>query len=463
LNIQVKPAAYNAAVKGIANEKNLYMVRGGSTTVDLQTDDYNDSWRGNRLTFVNQYDETCKYIAGDVYARIKNTNAKVTLSGTAITASDDLGEIYDADYTTVKVPASGLTIKCKNGYAEEKGTQIIEFFIGDTAKKKIVPGSNKSLTYTIVEVTEFTGFELESKKLAANTTVYGVQGSYKKYEKSGANVSGVLANGIKVPLTDNYVKDFAANSNPKLASIILATDTSIKLQGDQITVTASGINTNFDGVLKDMSAPKADGTYAYMFSDVAVSAKVYNVTTTGAIASNTLVGNVSAKVSVGGEFAILQPLSKSAEVANAVNGVIELMSNKKDDDGNDVSPIVREIARSYDGFNEYLGELIGNDIYDQYDKIGALTPSLLNVEISNYQENSDGFHNELNGKAHVIQNNGSNTTKILNAEIGDKFTATFTYTNAAEGAGTASVTINVVVGHDKNANITPKQSEPEWY
>lgn len=266
-------------------------------------------------------------------------------------------------------------------------TEAIKFTLStDNAgadDEKLIGTSAKSITFTKVEKSAYEKYEVEDLGLMYINTDSGAGATHSDYVKT-VKVYGILANGTKVELPK---EDYVVETSSKLV---------VPTTGETNTISDVASPTNEDGyVAADF---EENGNYKDVKVDVLVSIKGEGGTFIDILEKELVLSNKEPKVAV-----------------------VTLKDTVKDG-----KATVKHTAKAIDA--AALKEFV-KEVKDQYGVKDTTTEPT--ITITNLVKTEDSNF--------TVVNNGSSTAKITNAEMGDKFTATFKY-------GDVSVKVNFTVG-----------------
>ncbi|MCR5683999.1 MAG: hypothetical protein K6G81_01065 [Lachnospiraceae bacterium] len=371
---------------------------------------------------------------------------------------------YDASLISIapnnasKVSYFAVTVK--DNAVSRSDTTYIEFALFD-ADGKEVNGSRKKIPLGLLDVTAFSSFTLKCKN---SYTLKNADSS----DESEFTVYGGLSDGTEVKVPNRYVKYYIPEMTVNTVSVAAI---NYYDRGDSAFnwypnyAVSTGLPGTYDTFL-DYSATKPDGTHPDRLLEVQIEARVCSLSG-GAIDLDMTAGSASITKEVGNFNRKLEKLntattsskhvkwistSKKKAYISAENGVIT------------AGFLIEALRSSGSGYKRGT---------DNYGKTKKIKNEDIIIELSAYQENKDALYADYNSTtgSYRINNNGlsmnaagGDGARIINAEIGDTFTATYRYKDLGETNGEeVSVEVSFTVGADKKAYIDESISKPDWY
>ena len=411
-----------AAVKGLVKENPLYVFCGESYRIyERKNSDY------SYLDYYDQYGDGFTWKTSDAFGSHVEC---VSFDSSVISSLNSHVTGSDGTYFAINIRDDATAIS---------DTAEVEFALFDGNSVEI-PGSRKKVTLGIVDINSFGSFTLSCNKS------YSLK---NKEDSASFSVSGILSDGTKVSVPNAYVEYIKPEETVNGISYSAITHSGSSWSwSPNYNDPAAG---NFSSFL-DYSTMQSDGQHPARFYETQIQARIYCLSG-GAIYTEGLRGTASLVKKIGNsdrktvklntetsDNTRLKWISASKKKAYVIadNGVI------------DTATLMKAMeSRTKRGT-------------DNYGKSRTIEDGDIVIEISDYKENTDALYTDYNsstGSYKIV--NGSSGPSIINAEIGDTFTATYKY--SAEPGNELSVAVSFTVGADKNAFIDENGVVPAWY
>ena len=435
VSFSIKDARYAAGVKSYEYPSwggNRNIIEGGSDDVELvRMNDWADC-----LAWYDQYDEAIDLktnkIPNYVAIKIDGTGLSVAPTGwRGAVAVNGLADAVDGwEYFSVNTGTPAVAVSFTASEATDTTTtRVVEFALAD-ATGKIVSGSSKKIVYTIVDLDACTGFSVGMNDALIENSNAG--------DDTEATVTGTLANGSTVAINGGvkivYTAETYAVASGETSKATIAVSGAAIAQKFTSSLEETVNESNKAGnQFFDLSVVKADGSHPSKNVGYTVTAEIYNedgltikdrVTTTfeaGAF-DRAYTGYTFSGWCWKNPWLSYNPWTKANTdaIINATNGVI-----------------------SQGAIMGYIDKVVDNYGDNGGDK------ALVSVSISKLTEGTKGL--DSNNLVLLANDQKSNVPMISGAEIGDTFTATYTYVN---GNGTKAVhVVNFTVGADTAAQF----------
>ena len=423
--MEVRERRRPVAVRSLVKEKPLYVVNGYKYYIYKVKDDGDYSY----LDYYDQYGDKLTWKALGDYP------------GYSVNCVGYDENIIDS--VTERDSNKGFDFAIKDHAVSRSDTAYFEFAVFDENNNEI-PGSRNKVALEIVDITAFSHFEMKCDK------------SYtlKNNDDSGAefSVTGVLYDGTKITIPNKYIRYSRPEetvNGVSHAAVTYESATGTYYTWGPAYSAASGALSSF----LDYSSTNPDGTHPDRLFEARFEARIFCLSG-GAIDTDRPVGSASMTKNVGDFDRKMTKLntetsdrthvkwistSKKRAYILAENGVIS-------------NAALKEAI-------EYTASKRGTD---NYGKSRTIQLDNITVEISGYTENTSALYSDINsdtGSYRVVYGTGG--ISIVNAEIGDKFTATYRYTESSDNE--VSVEVSFTVGADKYAYIDESGTVPAWY
>ncbi|MDE7211572.1 MAG: Ig-like domain-containing protein [Lachnospiraceae bacterium] len=416
--LSVKEAAHVNAIRGMHNGfGSAYVLEGGSIVVNA--DPAWADWNGNNywLMYYDQHDRQIGEWTGASGYGIQN------VYNTAASYRFKIGVTYNGDAFDLSgldannLFSGQLTLTAKNDVTSTTKNETIEFYLYDTFKGEKVSGSNKKISFVIVDISQCAEFTL-----GANT------GKLKNNDdNTGFWVNATLRNGVSLPVPSGYiVYSYTTEDKNAGAEAVTVSGSAITIAPltPAYTETVSGDAVN---VFIDYSITNSDRSHPKKMIEVKVTAEILN------FEGKTVAHDLSTKVSVGID---------AKKVVTLYTG----------GDGGHVKWIDKNASTAYikaEGGKityDFLMEAVGgaNNNYDQWTAKDGTT-----VTVTKLVASESGLHPESaqDGVQIVSSSRSDSGEMIANAEIGDTFIATYKLDDA-------TMVVTFTVGSDITASFT---------